>query len=596
MLTIASLGLEAGASLSPSPRLAFELGAGGGLYVGSAKAGTIYDPFAAASAEIQFRLTPSMALSLGGGYRYCFTAADPLYHGLSLGLGIAYDLAGSRKGSEIRILPELRQVFPLFYSYYDKNPLGTVAVTNSEGIPIEKVKLSFYAKQYMDAPKLCAEFASIPAGQTEKVEVTALFNDSIFRVTEGTKTSGEIYLDYYYLGRERRATSTVTLQVNNRNAMTWEDDRKAAAFVTAKDPLILGFAKGIAATVRNAPGAKALSSEMRTALGIFQGLSVYGMGYVVDPKTPYASLSADEATIDFLQFPNQTLAYRGGDCDDLATLYCALLESVGIATALVTVPGHIYAAFDSGIDPANAAKVLSDPADAIGREGKLWIPVEVTLVKDGFLTAWTKGAQEWREAQASGAAGFYEIRSAWQLYEPVGFAESGVGVTLPSQEKILAAYSAELGRLSKSQVNSRAVALREQIDRGENVAQNRNKLGVLYAQYGLYDEARAELGLAAAKGGYAPPLVNLGNVEYLAGDARKAIDYYDKARALLPSNAALLSSLAKACRAAGDEARYATTMSALASLDAASAAKLAGEGGTGRAAEAGELEVDSWAE
>ena len=31
--------------------------------------------------------------------------------------------------------------------------------------------------------------------------------------------------------------------MNNRNAMTWDDDRKAAAFVTAKDPALLGFAK-----------------------------------------------------------------------------------------------------------------------------------------------------------------------------------------------------------------------------------------------------------------------------------------------------------------------------------------------------------------
>jgi tetratricopeptide (TPR) repeat protein len=597
-LTLVSLGLEAGLSLSPGPRIAIEAGAGGGMYLGMTSAGSAYNPFAQAGAELQFRLSPSMAVGLGGGYKYLFTDKGPLYHGLSFRLGVAYDLAGARKGTEIRIEPTLDSVFPLFFSYYDKNPLGKVLVANGEGIPIEKVKVSFFAKQYMDSPKTCAEFASIPAGATVSVPLTALFNDSIFRVTEGTKTSADLLVEYYYLGKERRATRTVTLQVNNRNAMTWEDDRKAAAFVTAKDPLILGFAKGIAATVRNAQGANVLSSELRTALGIFQGLTVYGMGYVVDPKTPYASLSASEATIDFLQFPNQTLAYRGGDCDDLTTLYCALLESVGIASAFITVPGHIYAAFDSGLAPESAAKFLADPEEAIARNGKLWIPVEITLVKDGFIKAWAKGAQEWREASATGSAAFYEVRAAWALYEPVGFAESAVAITLPAQDRIAAAYRAELDRLAKAQVGARAVELQAQIKLGVNPEQARNKLGVLYAQYGLYDEARRELSLAAAKPGYAPPLVNLGNVEYLSGNPAKAVGYYEKAAGFLPGNAAVLSALARAFQANGDAGGYSGTVARLAAVDAAAAARLSGDGGLGRAAEAGELKVeaDAWSE
>jgi len=167
---------------------------------------------------------------------------------------------------------------------------------------------------------------------------------------------------------------------------------------------------------------------------------------------------------------------------------------------------------------------------------------------------------------------------------------------LPARDAVVSAFLQEVVRFVDREISPRVARLQEEIRKSGDTPANRNKLGVLYAQYGLYDEARAQLTLAAAKSGYAPPLVNLGNVEYLAGDARKAIDYYEKAKAFLPSNPALLSSLAKACRAAGDETRYASTMTALASLDATAAAKLAGEGETGRAAEAGELEVDSWAE
>ncbi|MCK4542225.1 MAG: transglutaminase domain-containing protein [Spirochaetales bacterium] len=74
-------------------------------------------------------------------------------------------------------------------------------------------------------------------------------------------------------------------------------------------------------------------------------LGLYGLNYVVDPRTPYTELSQQREWIDFIQFPRQTLEYRAGDCDDLSILYCALLESVGIETAFITVPGHILMAF-----------------------------------------------------------------------------------------------------------------------------------------------------------------------------------------------------------------------------------------------------------
>ena len=45
------------------------------------------------------------------------------------------------------------------------------------------------------------------------------------------------------MGTEFTKTETATIQMYDRNTMTWDDDRKAASFVTAKDPVILRFAK-----------------------------------------------------------------------------------------------------------------------------------------------------------------------------------------------------------------------------------------------------------------------------------------------------------------------------------------------------------------
>ena len=41
-----------------------------------------------------------------------------------------------------------------------------------------------------------------------------------------------------------------TLQVLRRNSLTWDDDRKAAAFVSANDPTAVKFAKNVQSMVQ----------------------------------------------------------------------------------------------------------------------------------------------------------------------------------------------------------------------------------------------------------------------------------------------------------------------------------------------------------
>jgi hypothetical protein len=85
------------------------------------------------------------------------------------------------------------------------------------------------------------------------------------------------------------------------------------------------------------------------ALALFEALNVYGINYMIDPASTYVEMSENASSLDSLNYPYQTLAYRGGDCDDLSILFCSLLEALNIDTAFITVPGHIYMAFDVGI-------------------------------------------------------------------------------------------------------------------------------------------------------------------------------------------------------------------------------------------------------
>ena len=98
-----------------------------------------------------------------------------------------------------------------------------------------------------------------------------------------------------------------------------------------------------------------IPENIQYAAAIFSALKAYGINYVIDPASAFTDTRGTSA-VDFLQFPYQTLLYHGGDCDDLSILNCALLEVLGIETAFITCPGHIFIAFDSGLSPDQASK------------------------------------------------------------------------------------------------------------------------------------------------------------------------------------------------------------------------------------------------
>jgi len=599
LATFLSVGPGLGILFKPTPRLSCKLGAYGGYYAGIVEAGTVINPFLSALADVGFLMSPAVSIGAGAGYKINFTPTGPVYHGLSISLGVRYNIGAGGAQADLEIRPQIGPIFPLFYSYYDENPAGLLTLANNERDPIQDLRVSFYVKQYMDQPKQAAGPAQLKSGEEVTLPVYALFTENIFGVTEGTKVAGEVRVDYRYLGREMASSMPVTVTVNNRNAMTWDDTNKAAAFVTAKDPVVLAFAKQAAAGV-NAEGNTAVNTNFRIGMGLFEALSLYGLGYVVDPTTPYAELSENSSALDFLQFPNQTLAYRAGDCDDIAVLYNALLESVGISTAFITAPGHIYMAFALGMEPETARKNFLNPDDLVFMDGDTWIPVEITLVEEGFLKAWQIGAKEWRETSAGGTAGFYPIREAWGTYEPVGFSEGAVAVVLPDPERFGRQYANELYRFINNEVEPRAGELREQIRQDDGNLALINKLGVLYAKYGLLDKAALEFKRILRAGEYTAALVNLGNIHYLKEDMDTALDYYKRALAEAPSNSVALLGLAKASYEKEDYASVDSALAQLEELDPKKAEEFSylgsGVDSGARASSAAQKEISAWDE
>lgn len=551
-------------SLSPSLSVSGSagLGYGYGIFNSDGTGGG----FATFGIDLGVTFLLSSAIDLGTGISYRNHLG--LYHGIGITLGTSVFLSGKparvarleaaaplnaavlagaradKPGEGLDLIKvEIDEIYPVFKSWYDTRPLGRVLVQNTEDQKIEGIKLTFYMKQYMDAPKDCPAPVSLGPKESLMVDITSLFTDAILEVTEGTKANAEIMLEYTKGGETYRSVRNETVRLLDRNAMRWDDDQRAAAFVTAKDPRVLSFAKNVAGLVRDS-GPKAIDLNLFVAMGIYKALDLYGLSYVVDPKTPFSEFSKSAKAVDYLQFPRQTLEYRGGDCDDLSILYAALLESVGIETAFITVPGHIFMAFALDLPAIDAPRSFTSVKDLLIHDGSIWIPVEVTERRNGFLAAWQAGARAWREAVATGSEGFYPVHQAWKEYAPVGLPGASSDISMPPVEAITAAFLKESTRFIDREIFPLVTKLEAEVQKSGDSPASRNKLGILYAKYGKMDQAEAEFKAALAKGDYLPSFINLGNLYVLAKDYRSALEPYTKAVTLDPKSAQARISLA----------------------------------------------------
>ena len=546
-----------------------------------------------ANAEVGLVFAMSSGFRLGAAASIVGYLADPEPLFTGLGIRLVGSFAPGRGGPgkpRLQIIdPHFEPLFPVFYKWYDSNPAGSIVIVNKENRPIRNVKASILVREFMDAPKVFAEIAALGKGESLEVPVLALFNDGILTVTESTKVAAEITVSYDLADGSLQVMHAETLRVLDRNAMTWADDRRAASFVTPRDPALLSLAKAVAASVRDDGGAGG-DLNFRVAMAMFEALGLFGVSYVVDPKSSYADLSNQSSAIDYLQFPRQTLKYRSGDCDDLTILYASLLESVGIETAFITVPGHILPAVALSLSPEEAQSWFYRSDRLIVDGGVVYVPVEATMFSKGFNAAWTEGARQWRDAGS--AARIIPVREAWKVYEAVGLREADPELLYPSSGAILVAFRTQLDRFVSDELAPQVAALESAMRTRGGTARDLNRLGILYARYGRYADAEAEFRKLLQQDGnrYVPALVNLANVFYLRGDAATAAAWFDRALLQDPRNRHALAGSVKARAEMGDAVAAAGMLDRLRQIDAAAAEAIAhltsADSGTGRASSA----------
>jgi hypothetical protein len=249
--------------------------------------------------------------------------------------------------------------------------------------------------------------------------------------------------------------------------------------------------------------------------------------------------------VDTVRYPAQTLRRRSGDCDDTTVLLAALLESVGIPTQLVDLPGHLLLVADAGLPEAQAHRLGVPDSLVTVRDGRVWIPLETTNLRAGFLAAWQEGARQLRR----GAPSFVRVDTAWVRFPPSAPLEPGTGAVRPDSARLLERLwteAASFRRMREAYIGLLDGRLTEDLVAAAGtpggtgpapspaaaaaLARREAELGAAFAAGG--DLAAAESLFAAAlarepRG--AGALTALGNVAWLRGDAAEARARYTAA-------------------------------------------------------------------
>lgn len=530
-------GLSAGLYLYPTDRIRLRAGVSGGVYEAMNDSGATYgNLWWKAGLGAVFRMSPTLALGFESSYDWLNYPGEPLYSGICLGASIQLTVNTERSAGRVDVrLEQGEPVFPLLFTAYKTNPVGTLVLTNSESAEIRDVKVSFRAKGYTSSFLECGTVDFIKRGGTSEVPLYADFSDAVMNFTENGKIPGEVIVTYRLLGSPLDASKTVVVPVHNRNTMQWIDSAELASFISPNSPEVLDYSKYVSGVARGNLRS-ALNRNMQFAMYAFEALKVSGISWSGDDITPYGEFHQDPSKLDFIQYPFQTLQYGSGDYDDIGLLYSALLEATGIETALVPLKDDFVVAFSLGITPDASATLFDSLDRLLVIDDTVWMPVSFLSIKEGFVNAWYRGIAGVTAAVEGGEPlDFIRLKEAWEKYPPAAIKSPGLVVEKPAESLVTKSVDTDLMRYIASEFGPKIQELKNRIVTSGGDDSLYNQLGLVYVRAGMYEDAKTEFQKAAARRSVSA-LVNLGNLALLEEDFPAAQKWFVQALAMDPQN------------------------------------------------------------
>lgn len=431
---------------------------------------------------------------------------------------------------------DISDVFPAMYKFYSKDKIGTVKVKNNTDIPVEKIKLTFFVKEFMDFPSESKEISRLQPKKSILFEIPASFNSRVLEITEDTPMQAQVKVEYFAQGQKKLIQSSKSFKMFNRNAMVWDDIGKLSSFVTPKDTIVKVYARNLISSYKN-KNIGDMNRNLFNAMLIFDALSATGVTYVLDPQSPLRQRETTVEVVDYIQFPRDTIRFKSGDCDDCTVLYCSLLENIGIQTALIDLQEHILMMFNTGVPESSASAIASSSKMYVIKDGFIWVPVETTLIGDSFSKAWQTGVSEYYKGEESKKVTIIDVTKAQATYSAVTLPEISWEPKMPSKYNIDKNLNKDIKFSSDIGMKNVLQKLKARLRSNPKDDELLNKLGVMLSKTGDTEQSIPYLEKAVKlKPEVAKYHNNLANAYFLIDEINKAKKEYETAINLDPEN------------------------------------------------------------
>ncbi len=263
--------------------------------------------------------------------------------------------------------------------------LAKSVFTNSTNGRVTDLRVRYRLSRYADWCRW-HEYPAVDPGQTVVDLYHPLLDDGIAQLT--SRTPGEIEMEYEYtdpLGGVEKDSDSREIMVLSRREFIYSDLPREEQTGSFQDRMTSDYLLTAWVTSVDAPVAKLASMANENAGGVgatadlesFQKVMRELYDIMLDIRVTYqhptvgvdARKSLDITGIQSVQYPRDTIEKRSGTCIDLAILYAAMMESVGIRPLVINIDHHT---FPVGVAPNGD-----------------WMPVEATCVGGGGEQAGT---------------------------------------------------------------------------------------------------------------------------------------------------------------------------------------------------------------
>ncbi len=285
----------------------------------------------------------------------------------------------------------VKEIFPTMAEQYVNSPFAFGKVVNISDEIIEVKPSSFIS--LINNERIESPAVKILPGDTSDIPFFTIIAKSKSTIKKHSISDANFYVSTNLSGPEEKLQKPIL--VNDVNS--WDGKVSTLKYFLDSDyQSAVDYAKSILSEhkleIDNADANLKKFVQIKILFNNFSKTMVY----VADPRS----------SVEYVQFPDETLKLKGGDCDDLSAAFGALLESVGIQTAFVDYKSedgvsHVNLLVNTNI-PARYYQLITNNDKKyylrknITGKDEIWIPLETTALTN-FENAWETAAEKFQK-------------------------------------------------------------------------------------------------------------------------------------------------------------------------------------------------------